>query len=255
MITIDRDKCINCGSCVLSCSRAVITEGESAPVINPEVFCMDCRHCSAACPVKAVYFDEIPREQMYPDIPEDSLERLIKMRRSVRNYKREVPDKKIISDALNAAAWSPSAQNLHCEKWAVLWGYERIAKIIDILNEISSNNKTANDMIEMLKIRKGNPITLNAPCAIISYASDGTYSPEISCAIATTTLDLLLNSRGLATCWGGYLAIILNKCPEIKHYAGIPEGATVYATLLAGHADGEIYHNPAYRPEANINWL
>lgn len=255
MVIIDRDRCTNCGSCIVSCSREVICRGESTPEINAAAQCMKCGHCCAACPVEAISFEGIPKEETYPEIPDAQLDRVIKMRRSTRNFKRETPDREIVEEAIRSAAWAPSAINCHSERWSVLWGYEKVARVIDMLHELAPKNQLANEMIEMLKARKGNPITLNAPCVIIAYGADDTYDPKLDCAIATTTLDLLLSGGGLSTCWGGYFARVLNGCPEIKEYAGIPEGSREYCTLAAGYADGETYCRPAYRPGPQVNWI
>lgn len=253
MIIIDREKCVNCGCCIKACSRAVLFEGEKYPEIDAAKECMECYHCAAACLKKAVSFTGI--QDIYPETPEDKLERLVKLRRAVRNYKKEVPERGLIEGAINTAAWAPSAKNCHSERWSVLLGYERVLGIMEMLRGLAPENDVANDMVEMLKVRKGNPITLNAPCVIISYAPVGAYDPKMDCTIATTTLELILNNMGFATCWGGYLAKVLNACPEIRHYAGVPEDMTIYCTLAVGYSDGEIYPNVAYRPKANINWV
>jgi len=257
MVTIDREACINCGSCTWACPTAFLVPGDETPVIDRARGCTKCMHCIAACAQKAVYFEEIPREDTYQPTPEEGqLERIVKLRRSVRRYRRETPDQETVKWALDAARWAPSSKNRQPTHWSVLWGAGKVEQVMTLLDQCAdAGNEFAAEMTEMLKTHSRNPITCGAPGAIIAYCKDTGADGRIDCAIATTTLELLLVGRGVATCWGGYLASVLQKCPAIKAYAGIPEDCTAYTVLLIGNADREVYPNVAYRKRADVQWL
>ena len=52
-ITIDRNKCNGCGSCIEECPIGTITiaADEKAEVIGP---CVECGYCGLACPTRAI---------------------------------------------------------------------------------------------------------------------------------------------------------------------------------------------------------
>jgi len=254
MIIIDKESCTNCGSCVKACPRGILEKGTPTPYQNNKRECMECMHCTAVCAQKAVRFDGIPFEDTYLTSPEDDLERLIKSRRSIRHFKKTLPDEKIIRKALDTAAWAPNGKNERAVRWSVIYGSEAMEQIIKLLISAAEQNEEARGLAGVLK-RGKNLITCDAPAAILSYCMDGALNPFTDAAIATATAELVLYKNGVSTCWGGYLCHTINICPEIREFAGIPEGGRVYSTLLLGYADGEVYPNIPPRPKADISWI
>ena len=66
-------------------------------------------HCAAMCPRKAIHFDAVPSYEEYIDTPEDTVLQLITMRRSIRRFKPEAPERDDLAWALDMAQWAPSA--------------------------------------------------------------------------------------------------------------------------------------------------
>ena len=50
LITVNEEKCIKCGICVVECPTGVLKLESTGPKeVNPNV-CLECGHCVAICP-------------------------------------------------------------------------------------------------------------------------------------------------------------------------------------------------------------
>lgn len=81
-ITIDRDLCAMCGTCVLSCPETVFVQKEksSTPDIIHEDLCISCGHCVAIWPREAI---------THRDFPQGSVDQIMSdFGRIVDEYKR-----------------------------------------------------------------------------------------------------------------------------------------------------------------------
>jgi nitroreductase/ferredoxin len=139
-MAIDKEKCTSCGLCIENCPGKTWEFGEDEyPRMkeSPEVGCMSCYNCMAACPVDAVSIveaycvtggfwatDSHPLEHRMPLEPKDadgnpdrwnSVERLVYERRSVRNYKADPVPESLIWRVIEAGRFAPSAGN--CQPW------------------------------------------------------------------------------------------------------------------------------------------
>ena len=252
MIIIDREKCVRCGSCVPVCPRGLFAMEEQGPVVDNDRPCLECMHCTAAGPAKAIHFDSVPAGAEYPSTPEDELEKLTTMRRSVRHYKKQLPERAIITRALELAAWAPSGKNAHAYSFTVLWGIEETQRIFDLAMELCSEKDTA--MVRQSMSRGVNLLTCGAPCVIVAWIPGEKPNPNPDAPIAMSTMELFLNKNGLATCWGGMLGEFANKVPELARALGVPEGCRVRCAMMTGYADGEVYRNVPYRRMPNVVW-
>ena len=254
MFQIDETKCVNCSSCVRACPMGVLTRGTPAPVIHPDRRCIRCMHCAAACPRQAVCFDGLTMEAQYRPKPEDSLEALVQSRRSVRRFQDRLPDRALIQWALDTAAWAPSGKNQHANRWTVLWGKEETQRVKRMALDFCA---AAGEAPELLKLDAAGVdlLTCGAPCLIVGWSPLDCLNPCLDTAVAMTTLELLLVSRGLSTCWGGYLRQVTDRCPALQAELGIPAGAKMQCSLMVGYAEGEKYPNIPYRPKAQANWV
>ena len=95
MIKIDTKQCIGCGKCVRYCVDGNLEmSGNKASVLSE---CISCGHCLALCPVGAIILEDdaydvedvemIPKD--YKPIDSDRYLKMIKYRRSIRNYQNQ----------------------------------------------------------------------------------------------------------------------------------------------------------------------
>jgi len=60
MFTIDRERCVNCGICARTCPMGVIyLDKEGSPAVREGGKCLQCFHCTAACPTQAITHNEL----------------------------------------------------------------------------------------------------------------------------------------------------------------------------------------------------
>ena len=249
-LSFDRERCIRCGRCVKICAMGHLRMTEDGPSATGRGACMECLQCAAVCPRQAVLDGGVPAVVSRPD---DPLEALIMTRRSVRHFKPEAPDRKIIEWALQRAGYAPSGKNQHANRWTVVYGADRVAAVRDRAVRHCAEAEEAPELVRFAE--KGlDLLTCGAPVIIIGWSPDNCLNPVVDTAIAMETAELLLNSRGLGTCWGGYLRQITGHCPDLKKMLGIPDGCSMRGAMMVGYPDRTSFPNIPTRPEPDIFW-
>lgn len=252
MPEIRQERCISCGLCARVCPMGVLTYENGAPVVHPERTCMECWHCAAICPKQAIEQQGTP---LYPPAPEGELETLVTMRRSVRHFKQEPPERQVITRALELSAWAPAGKNQRTYGWVVLHGRDKVQQLLDVVLDWAADT---DGWRELVKLARGHrdAVTCGASCVLLCHNDPAqTTSPETNCVIAAATAELLLVKQGVGTCWGGYLRRAVDACPPARELLGIPEQRRVYAALLAGIPEREPYCRIPYRPEPPVRWI
>ncbi len=111
MIVINQETCVGCGACVKDCPGSAIHLDEGiAAAIRP---CIQCGHCVAVCPVNAVSIPEFDMEDVEEyregefSVSGEHFLRAVKYRRSIRSFKKEIPDRETIGKILEAGPIQP----------------------------------------------------------------------------------------------------------------------------------------------------
>ncbi|MBR1781145.1 MAG: nitroreductase family protein [Oscillospiraceae bacterium] len=253
MISIDRASCVGCGLCVRGCSMGYLRLNEGHAEIRERRRCIACGHCAAICPKRAVTL-RYEREEDFTPAPENELERLLLMRRSVRHFKPEPPPRAVIERALNLAEYAPSGKNYHAHRWTVLYGLERANEMVERALDFCARTGEARELLK-IKAAGTNLLTCDAPCVIIAWSPDDALNPVVDPVVAMEQVELMLNQAGVSTCWGGYLRQVSDADPELRAYLGIPEGCHLRCALMAGYADREKYVRIPPRTPAKVNWM
>ena len=256
---INKERCIKCHDCIRVCPFTVLYAVEGYPVMKPEKNCLECMHCVSICAQEALQFENAPTNMISDKLyitegGDQLLEAYIKTRRSVRNYKKDIVPKEIINRVLDTVEWVPSAKNQHPVKWVVINGKDNIDVIMNLIFKWVEENKISKEIISEYKAGN-NIVTCEAPSLLISYGSTSAINAYTDCVIALTSAELLLYSRGISTCWAGYLTRISNACPDILNFMGIPEGSKIFGCLMMGYADKEHYNTIPHRKAADIHWI
>jgi len=182
---------------------------------------------------------------------------LIKSRRSIRVFKKEMPSRTVIQECLEAAIWAPNLTNQQPWEFIVLAG-EKLAKVNEcieqhFLDRMQSSNygdlpeaceKRKDEIMETLsQVAERDNINpaqffekmlrfFDAPVAVLflHYArNENSY--KYGTAAALQNFLLAAHARGLGTCWLGIVTI----CQEdIKALLEIPDDKV----LLGGVAMG-----------------
>ena len=260
MIEINREVCIGCMTCLTVCPFTVLEETEDGPRKAAGKNCIGCLHCGAVCPTDAItyngepaiYGDELP---VISDGFTEDLKNQILMRRSYRHFSEEQVSPLIIKEALDLASWAPSAKNKHPTRWIVIESRELMDRMMELILDYVEKTGISREIVSEMKI--GNNVVMGtATSLILAYADDKAISPETDTAIAMTTAELYLQSRGVGTCWAGYLRRMVNAIPEIRELLPeIPENHRIYGAFMVGYPEDEEYlHIPQRFRRADIKW-
>lgn len=254
MMSIDQNLCIRCGSCIRTCPAGIFRKEEDGSIAALQQACLNCFHCTAVCPTKAVAHSDLPREELYPaPAAEGTLLAKLQRRHSQRHFKADTPDADVIRTALDYAACCPSAKNQRAVKWTVVLGKEKVDALYRIALGWAKGVKQLRHLVWV--DRQGrNPVTCNAPCLVFAHCPEDCSNPAVEASIATAYAEQFLVDSGLGTCWGGYMSFIANNCPELREALGLPANEQIHAMLMVGMPDETFRHVP-YRPAASIRWI
>jgi nitroreductase/formate hydrogenlyase subunit 6/NADH:ubiquinone oxidoreductase subunit I len=292
---IDRELCIGCGLCVKVCPLDTISiQDGKAAVTGHES--LSCGHCAAACPEGAIKvnalaakefsafssFREDERWLKHGDFDTQQLVRLMRSRRSCRNYSEKQVDRNILEDLVKIGITAPSGTNSQGWTFTILPTRE---SVLALAKQIARYFKELNNMAEKTYLRLfmkmiGNreldfyyknyyetvKETLSewekegrdrlfhgATSAIIVGSRPGVTCPAEDALLATQNILLAAHSMGLGSCLIGYAVSAIKRDPKIKMPFGIPAEETVYSVIALGWPD-EKYFGLAGRKKAVIRY-
>ncbi len=117
-------KCIGCGLCVRVCPSFVLEVSNAKAFIAKKDWCIGCGHCAAICPMEAFQVEGTsPDGQVKPGpspaTSPETLQLLLRERRSIRHYTKEPVPKALLTEVLEAGRYAPTGRNspeckLHC---------------------------------------------------------------------------------------------------------------------------------------------
>lgn len=240
-LKINKERCTQCGLCVSDCPAGCIMLGDDGfPDIQEENRCIRCQHCLAICPTGALSILSVDPDQCpaFKDaLPtSQSMELLIKSRRSTRQFKKQALDPQTIRTLLETAWYAPTAVNAQSVLFTATLNIiatdslrkELYAKVEQML----AGTKPAEDDFFHQYLRRflaayrkdgTDGILRGAPHILIASAPKTVPQPETDCIIALTTVDLLAPTLGTGTVWNGILTHCLTEYfPELATRLGVP---------------------------------
>ena len=284
---IDEELCIGCGECVRVCpSRTISMVAGKARVTGDRS--INCGHCAAICPVGAVTVggldphildfatfqpDNAPLD--YGQFDTAQLVRLMRSRRSCRNFKPDPVDRGLIEDLIRIGITAPSGSN--CQYWTFTVLPDRPA-VEEAAQAVGDFFRKLNRTAEKAWLRKGlkllgkpeldnyfqeyypsvqqgieeweatgrERLFHNAPAAVFIGSKPGASCPGEDAVLAAGWMHLAAHAMGLGACLIGFAVEAMRHDPGIKKTLGIPAEEKVYAVLALGHPD-EKYRAPAGR--------
>ncbi|MBF0494025.1 MAG: nitroreductase family protein, partial [Candidatus Omnitrophica bacterium] len=207
MLNIDHAKCVKCGACVDVCPVKVI---EKKPGDFPESVvwapkaCITCGHCVCVCPKGAISHKDIQvdkcgtvDEKLF--INTAQVEQLLKGRRSIRVYKKDKIDRKVIEKLIDIARMAPTGHNLQQVKWKVVTDDNTLklykGMVIDWMKHTLGTDPDIAKKFQMKGVvaayEAGIDIVLrDAPSLVITYASKDDRMALGASTIALSFLDV-----------------------------------------------------------------
>ncbi|MFW9866441.1 MAG: nitroreductase family protein [Candidatus Thorarchaeota archaeon] len=264
ILGIDRKKCTNCRSCVPECValRFVLDKNTNNVKFHEDWGCISCGHCIAICPEDAILREEMDGQTIEfkeiqnigSIIPFENLHQLLRCKRSIRQYKKEIVPKEMLNHVLDSMKYAPTGVNIRTLKCTLLSGKEKIQQLSnDITEKIfeDPNVSESNKWVMKTKSEMGiDPIFHKAPHVIILH------SPELELVNATIAITygmLAAESMGLGTCWIGWAQDPLNTFVNIrKDILGFTDYVSGVFTIGFPRVK---YKRCPTRPKLNTNWL
>lgn len=248
--TVDPSKCTRCGQCVLDCpSRIIERTGDAVPFIRTENEdrCIRCQHCLAICPAAAVsIFGHDPADSLplqagsFPALKK--MVHLIRGRRSVRRYRDENVDPKLLQKLLAAAANAPTAVNRMALSFAVIDDQAAMrrfrAQAYQALAEAVKAGRVPEQQAYLLQAvpawfdQKVDIIFRGAPHLLAVSAGPESVCPQEDVNLTLAYFELLAQSAGLGTVWCGLAKMTMELLPELKAVVGVPAGHYYYTMLF-----------------------
>ncbi len=245
--SVDESRCTRCGMCELDCVAGIIHQrGNRAPTIDPENErkCFKCQHCLAVCPSGAISILGKSPENSQAINPEsfpsfEKMSALVRGRRSIRHYRQENVEPRLIEELLRVLAYVPTGANACGLTFTVIdkiSAMERIQKSIIAEVKASPRGKNISEryaaMVALPEEKLKQQLFRGAPHAIIASAPPTVPCASEDTALAIAQFDLLAHSAGLGCVWWGFLRLICSISPSIKAILGIPEDHIFSAALF-----------------------
>lgn len=173
-------------------------------------------------------------------------------RRSIRAYKKEPVDRRVVGELLAAAVQAPTA--MHTEPWQFVIVED--AKLLKRLSDLAKASCVA-EIARLYPDHAGlksfsQPdfnVFYDAPTLIVICSASNAPFAVVDCWLAAQNLMLGAHAMGLGTCVIGSAAKALNA-PNIKLELDIPPETTAVAPIIIGTPRGD--HPLGARSEPRI---
>ncbi|WP_238918670.1 nitroreductase family protein [Clostridium sp. YIM B02555] len=245
LITVNEEKCIKCGMCVVECPTGVLKlEADGPKEVNPNA-CLECGHCVAVCPKEAIDNKKSPLA-MQNEIGEikklnpEEAKNFIRTRRSIRSYKNIPVEREKLLQLVDVAHLAPTASNSQGVSFLIVDDKKRIELAVEeCINWFDSNetlSKMLNGMISGYKKNKVDTILRDAPSIILTLADKDFRNGRENSILSLSYLELYAPSLGLGSCWAGIFEICaLNDNSPMYKLFNIPENKKITGVVMVGY--------------------
>ncbi|MDR0826490.1 MAG: nitroreductase family protein [Desulfovibrio sp.] len=245
--TVDAEKCTHCGACERDCPSGIIRLKNQLPLISKreENSCLQCEHCLAVCPTGAIsIFGHDPAVSIplasdsFPNL--QSMETLVRGRRSVRQYRQDDVPSDLIKRLLADLANSPTGCNARALSFLLSDKRELtktiLGEVIEALEKRQADGAALpeflGDGLKAFKNKGDDWIFRGAPHFLIVTADKDAPCAREDVILALAYFEMLANCAGLGACWCGILSTILEIAPEFRSRLGIAPAAPFYTILF-----------------------
>ena len=294
-VRIDSAKCVGCAACVPVCPSGAISMIDGKALVTGHES-LNCGHCAAVCPTEAVYVAALENDVLefdtfhhMPDwmppgtFPPDELVRLMRSRRSCRNFKSQSVPKPMLTDLVRIGQTAPSGSN--CQAWtftilptreSVRMLTEEVGAFFQKLNRLAERRflrrvlkwvgrseldfyyrnyyASVRDGIEEWRRTGRDPLFHGAQAAIIVGARPGAACPQEDALLAAQNMLLGAHAMGLGTCLIGFAVSAVAHEPRLKDFLGIPRTESIYAVIALGYPDETYQRMPGRKPAPVRIW-
>lgn len=270
VLKIDDEKCRKDKFCSLECPMKIIRMGESG---FPEMvdgagdLCIECFHCVAVCPHAALTLDEVTPESCVAldkeKISSAQARNFMISRRSVRVFKEEAVDRKLLEECLDTARYAPTGHNAQPVQWTVIYDTAKVKQLAGLVADwmrmmIEARPEIAATM-HFDRVIAGwengiDVIVRGAQHIVIAHADRENLTSPAACSIALSHLELAAHSMGIGATWGGFFHAACATYPPLNQELKLPPKHQAFGAMLMGYNKHKYYRVPP-RNEQKINWM
>ncbi len=293
---IDRDTCIGCGQCVRVCPSDTLSMQDGKAAVTGDQS-LNCGHCAAICPVEAVRVHSLENDQFaFESFRQDDtswlpfgaydtagLVRLMRSRRSCRNYTARPVERPILNDLVRTGIAAPSGTNSQPWTFTILPTRKDVTALGDEVGRFFHRlNRTAEKSWLRLFLKLiGKPsldvyyreyyqsvedalaayeqegidrLFHGATAAVVVASRSDASCPAEDALLATQNILLAAHAMGLGTCLIGFAVEAMKNDPSIRKGIQIPDYETVRSVIALGYPD-ETYQRLTGRKPATIRYV
>ena len=271
LFIIDKEICKRDGLCAKECPTNIInfTDKQTfpSPVENAEEFCLNCGHCVAVCPHGALTLNTMTLND-YPLMQKnllpgaEGIKQLLTSRRSIRKFHTKAVSHDLLAELVDVGRYAPTGSNKQQVHWTV---YEDASKLQElsslVIDWVKVMVKKIPDETMVKRMKRlvlswengEDRILHQTPHLILVHSQGNLPSAPSDCVIALTYLELYAFSKGLGTCWAGYLTSAANTYAPLTKALGLPEGHKCFGAIMLGYPQYGYYRIPN-RNDALVTW-
>jgi len=283
IISVDEEKCIRDGLCAKVCPMRIFThKKDGVPVLKDTGICILCGQCIAVCPQDAIDHNILPSGQFEKisernPAGEEALIATLRQRRSVRVYKEKEVPRDELNEIAQCCGYCPTGAH-GGDGWernvTIVTGKANMRQVLEytieymktmerklnsfMLKQVSrwvpearGGRSTLPDLLLRLGLfDKGeDPILHDAPALMLIHAPKDTSTPQADCDAALYAMMLAAESKGLGTCWMGWVQYAASgfkarSFTALKEFLRVPEHHDVYAAMVIGYPAMRLHSLP-----------
>ncbi|HEO72319.1 MAG TPA: 4Fe-4S dicluster domain-containing protein [Candidatus Hydrogenedentes bacterium] len=286
-IILDASSCTKCGRCVAECPAAIFVQRErgAVPEVDHAEFCIACGHCGAICPADAVAHSGYPEGTVRHrdrtiEPSADSLEALLRARRSVRAFQQKPVERQHIERIIEAARLAPTAHNAQDVSYIVVQDEatrREIARLTFVYFAMLSKQlhspikrrifrmlagPVVDNAVAMLPelgvfldvIEGGREMILHdAPCLLFFHGPRHAGFADANANLALQNATLMAEALGLGSFYLGFVITTCARDRRIPRLLDVPAGHAVHAGMALGYPQFR-YEKWLDRKPAKVAW-
>lgn len=267
-ISIDYEKCLNCGKCIYACSLRILKPVDEMAVSADETNCNLCGHCASICPEGAIIHKRMNMDN-FVEITQpirfdtEQFIHFIRQRRSHRHFRNKPIERSLLEKLADTIRYAPTGGNAQNVELIFVQDAQRIKKLSDLtvdyliaglpaqinqMNRLQADRKSEAQEISKLKWRINftqgvlksreiglDPVFHSAPCVAIFHSTERTVTPKDNCVIAATTMGFLARTMGLESTFIAMFEHAAACAAPLRQALNLPADNRVYCALVIGY--------------------
>ena len=249
LISVDREKCILCSACQEVCPSQIISvDKENGPHKVGTRTCIACGHCVAVCPTRALdnrksLLSEHVELGAWQRAGSEEMAKILRSRRSIRNYKKEPVAEQVIKQVLDLARYAPTGVNRQGISFLVFSDREKLNRITEAVIAWMEGIVEVGDeqaayykgVVKAYREEENDVILRGAPHLVVAVADKVNASAELNCHYVWSYAELFAPSVGVGSCIAGYvLACIASEWQPLLDLFELPDNMKAVGALMLG---------------------